>query len=340
MVKKLEIPLANDGISPFETSSCESLSHSQNKAQGRWIGRLERLRRDATGDIAADEAGLLVKGRMVDTPQFVRLWTRTLLAYREWKMPKEGEIKYLELIGSEAVDHALNKPFSDHECPRYLMDLGAIMALLPTPPARILDCGVGTGWTSVFLAKRGYEVVGQDIAQDMITQAEKNKERYGAKTLRFIVDDYENLKFSNEFDAAIFYDSLHHAEDERKAIASIFRALKPGGICLSIEPGETHSQQPQAIEAAKKFGVTERDMPPHLIIAAGKLAGFREFDVFPRPWIGAPVAPPKPPAAPPGLGTRAYRVAKVIFRAFVPAPEPSEPPTDYYKICSLTRMKK
>ena len=42
------------------------------------------------------------------------------------------------------------------------------MGFLPDPPARILDMGCGGGWTSIFFAKRGYEVVGQDISQDMI----------------------------------------------------------------------------------------------------------------------------------------------------------------------------
>jgi hypothetical protein len=38
----------------------------------------------------------------------------------------------------------------------------------------------------------------------------------------------------------------------------------------------------------RTFGVTERDMPPRLIIAAGRAAGFREFEVFPPPTLGFP----------------------------------------------------
>lgn len=248
-------------------------------------------------------------------------------------MPKVGEINYLNLLGPAGIEHAFNKPFSDQECSRYLMDLGAIIGLLPPPPARILDCGVGTGWTSVFLAKRGYEVVGQDIAQDMIDLAMKNKERYQVSNLSFVVSDYENLNFQSEFDGAVFYDSLHHAEDERTAIKSICRALKPNGVCVTMEPGETHSQQPNSIEAMRLFGVTEKDMPPHLIIDAGKAAGFNEFEVFKRPTILEPVEPVQPLPPAPGRLRR-------IYRAIFHKPPIQPAPIDYYRISSLVRMRK
>lgn len=248
-------------------------------------------------------------------------------------MPKAGEITYLTMLGAEGRVHALNKPFSDGACWRYLMDMGAIMSLLPPPPARLLDLGAGTGWTSVFFAKRGYEVVGQDIAQDMVDLAEKNKERYGVENLRFVVGDYESLGFSSEFDCAVFYDSLHHAEDERRAIASIYRALKSGGVCVTLEPGEGHAQQPTSLEVVKKYGVTERDMPPHRIIAAGDAAGFREFAVFPRPIDLAPAAPGTPP---PGLK---QRVGQVFVPPRTDAP-PALRPEDYFRITAIVRMRK
>ena len=45
--------------------------------------------------------------------------------------------------------------------------------LLPAPPCRLLDAGCGTGWTSLFFARHRWEVVGCDIAPDMIAQAEE-----------------------------------------------------------------------------------------------------------------------------------------------------------------------
>ena len=44
----------------------------------------------------------------------------------------------------------------------------ALFVLLPSAPARVADVGCGTGWTAVLLAQHGYEVVGRDLAPQMI----------------------------------------------------------------------------------------------------------------------------------------------------------------------------
>jgi SAM-dependent methyltransferase len=142
--------------------------------------------------------------------------------------------------------------------------------------------GCGGGWTSVFFAKRGYEVVGQDISQDMIDLANHNKEEHRlAGRLSFVCRDYEETDAPAEFDAVVFFDCLHHADDERAALNSAYRALKPGGIVITHEPGEGHSTAPESIEAMEMYGVSERDMPPHLIIRHGEEIGFKAFRVYP-----------------------------------------------------------
>ena len=89
-------------------------------------------------------------------------------------MPKDAERAYLANLGAQGVNHSLNKPFSDPECGIHLAAIGFIMRLLPPPPARILDLGCGGGWTSIFYARLGYQVTGQDIAPDMIAVARDN----------------------------------------------------------------------------------------------------------------------------------------------------------------------
>lgn len=195
-------------------------------------------------------------------------------------MPRLGEINYLKSAGAEGIEHVRNKPFSDAACGRYLGDLGLVMGLLPPPPARILDLGVGSGWTTLFLSRRGYEVVGRDICPDMISLAEQNRDYMAVESASFEVGDYESMNYRNQFDAVLFYDSLHHAVDERAALLAAHNALKPGGICLTVEPGEGHAAVSE--EAVRRFGVTEKDMPPHHIIAFGEQVGFRQFKVFAR----------------------------------------------------------
>ena len=196
---------------------------------------------------------------------------------------KQGEIDYITSIGEAGARHAYDKPFSDLTCPKNLIDLGVIFCLLPPPPARVLDLGCGTGWTSAFIAKRGYSVVGQDIAPGMIDLAKRNKQRHGVEQLEFVVSDYESLRFESEFDGAVFYDSLHHADDEAAALVSAWRALKPGGVLVTHEPGAGHSRQPASIEAMRRYGVNEKDMPPSKIFELGRRAGFRQFESFVDP---------------------------------------------------------
>jgi SAM-dependent methyltransferase len=206
-------------------------------------------------------------------------------------MSKQGEIDYFKSIGEEGKIHAYNKPFSDPKCGSYLFDIGAILSLLPPPPAKLLDLGVGSGWTSIFFAQRGYDVVGQDIAGDSLELANANKKRYGVDNVEFIRSDYEEMDFDNEFDCAVFYDCLHHAIDEKKTVQSVYNALKADGVCIFIEPGMGHSKSPKSIMVVREWDVTEKDMPPAKIIKIGKEVGFKKHKVFLRSGGPLEVAP-------------------------------------------------
>jgi len=198
---------------------------------------------------------------------------------------KQGEIDYLKNIGEDDARLAYDKPFSYPACSKNLVDLGIIMALLPPPPARLLDLGCGTGWTSAFFARRGYRVTGQDIAPDMIEFSERNRARYEAQNLDFVLSDYESLEFGDPFDCAVFYDSLHHAVDERAALQSAYRALRPGGVLITHEPGQGHSLSPEARSAAERYGVTEKDMPPAHIRDLCREIGYSTFEFLPDPTV-------------------------------------------------------
>ncbi len=194
-------------------------------------------------------------------------------------MATQGEHDYFKNIGEENMRHAILKPWSDAQCGSYLMELGAMLGLMPEG-GRLLDMGCGTGWTSILFAKRGYEVVGQDLVPEAIEAGRRLKQENGIGNLDFVVGDYESLAFREEFDVVVFFDCLHHAVDEVAALESAYRALKPGGICITSEPGLGHERR--SAEVMEKFGVTERDMHPAKIIRAGKKVGFRHFSVHPH----------------------------------------------------------
>ncbi|MFX1282112.1 MAG: class I SAM-dependent methyltransferase [Promethearchaeota archaeon] len=164
------------------------------------------------------------------------------------------------------------------------MIIGAIITLLPPLPAKLVDLGCGTGWISIFFAKRGYQVTGTDISEDMIYYTNQNRNKEKKDNLTFTASDFENMDFKNEYDCAVFYDALHHAEDEKAALRMTYKALKPSGFRIISEPGKGHSKRAKSIRTTEKYNVTEKDMPLSKIIKTGKEAGFKKFKVHPPPY--------------------------------------------------------
>jgi SAM-dependent methyltransferase len=201
--------------------------------------------------------------------------------------PKLGEINYIENLSkvrgispAEVEEYHLRKPFINHRRGWYVMDLGQIIKLLPNPPARLLDLGIGSGWTSKYLALSGYDVVGLDIAESMISLARKNCAGLGNITLQ--VCDYEIEIDFGLFDCALIYDALHHATNEGRLIKNVYNALKTGGKLLTAEPGRGHSLSENTRQVVQDFGVTEKDMEFKLQKTFMEDAGFSEIRQYYR----------------------------------------------------------
>lgn len=202
-------------------------------------------------------------------------------------MSKENEIAYLtnmvkvlNISHNEVEDYHVRKPFADDRRGYYLIDIGQIMTMLPPSPARILDLGVGSGWTSEMLANSGYSVLGLDISPEMI--ALSRKRITPNLDLQFEVHDYEESIDFGLFDAVVIYDALHHAVDEAKVIANVFQCLKPKGVFITLEPGVGHSTSPNSLWVMEKFGTTEKDMEYTRQAELMREAGFRAIRQYLR----------------------------------------------------------
>ncbi|HSP07353.1 MAG TPA: class I SAM-dependent methyltransferase, partial [Acidobacteriota bacterium] len=174
-------------------------------------------------------------------------------------MAKEDEIAYYDRLNEQGKRHAEGKPFTDADCGGLLIGLGQVMTLLPPAPASILDVGCGTGWTSEFLARAGFQVTGLDISPSMIETSRRLRTLPG---LEFVAGDFECMTFETQFDAVLFFGSLHHSEDPEAALASSRNALKEGGLIVLMEPGEGHEEAESSQSCAQEFGLTERSLPP------------------------------------------------------------------------------
>jgi SAM-dependent methyltransferase len=139
--------------------------------------------------------------------------------------------------------------------------------------------GYGTGWTSAFFARAGYSVTGVDISRAMLTEARRKWSDIA--NLTFIESDYEAQNLTNCFDCAVFFHALHRAVDEKLALAKAYQALKPGGVCVTDEPGVGHAQTDDSQTAVSQYGVTEKDMPPKKIAALARETGFGRIKIYP-----------------------------------------------------------
>lgn len=102
--------------------------------------------------------------------------------------------------------------------------------IFPPPPKTMLEVGCGTGYVSLFFAKRGYRVTCLDINAFILKIAKKNFIKEGAKG-KFMVGNAESLSFKdNTFDIVTSFGLLEHFGDPQTAIDEMVRVLKKGGV--------------------------------------------------------------------------------------------------------------
>ncbi|WP_342764299.1 MULTISPECIES: class I SAM-dependent methyltransferase [unclassified Thermococcus] len=80
---------------------------------------------------------------------------------------------------------------------------------------RVLDIACGTGAPTLELVRRGYEVVGLDINEEMLTVA-RGKAQREELSVEFMLGDADALDFREEFDAVtMFFSSILHLDENR-----------------------------------------------------------------------------------------------------------------------------
>lgn len=102
-------------------------------------------------------------------------------------------------------------------------------------PRTAVDLACGTGSVALLLAKKGLQVVGVDLSEDMLCQANQKAQEQDADVL-FVCQPLQELSLSRGVDLAVCaLDSLDYItdpEDCREAIRRIYRVLNPGGCFI------------------------------------------------------------------------------------------------------------
>ena len=99
------------------------------------------------------------------------------------------------------------------------------------PPCRVLDLGCGDGTTAVPLARLGAEVVGIDIASNLVVAGNRRATEAGLKNLKFQEGDACNLQGVDDrsFDLTLSVFGAMFAPKPFDVAKEMVRVTKPGG---------------------------------------------------------------------------------------------------------------
>lgn len=101
--------------------------------------------------------------------------------------------------------------------------------------SRILDVATGTGEQAFAFAKKGYDVIGIDLSEDMLKVANK-KNKY--ENVKFEVADATNIPFEDKhFDIACVSFGLHDMplSIREKVLKEMVRVSKPKGVIIIVD---------------------------------------------------------------------------------------------------------
>ena len=110
-----------------------------------------------------------------------------------------------------------------------------ILAREGLKPRTVVDLACGTGSVTEILARKGYQVTGVDMSEEMLTEA-MSKVMDMEKPPLFLCQKLQNLHLSVAVDMAVCaLDSLDYVTDPAdcaEAIRRTYKALNPGGVFI------------------------------------------------------------------------------------------------------------
>jgi len=114
-----------------------------------------------------------------------------------------------------------------------------VRAVGPRRGEKILDVAAGTGTSSAALARSGATVVALDFSAGMIEEGRRRHPK-----VEFVEADAEDMPFGDdEFDAVTISFGLRNVAHPERALAEMYRVMKPGGRLVVCE----FSKPPRAL---------------------------------------------------------------------------------------------
>ncbi len=135
-----------------------------------------------------------------------------------------------------------------------------VKSLRIAPPLRVLDLGCGDGTTALPLARLGVDVVGIDIARNLVEAGNKRAQAAGLNRLKFQEGDACNLQgvSDHSFDLTLSVFGAMFAPNPFDVAREMVRVTKPGGriVMGNWIPNDPTSFVSQLLKISSSF------MPP------------------------------------------------------------------------------
>jgi ubiquinone/menaquinone biosynthesis C-methylase UbiE len=135
--------------------------------------------------------------------------------------------------------------------------------MLPAKMERVLDAGCGPAVMAQSLLERAGEYWGVDLSGEMIAYGRSRMA--GEPRCRLSVANAEALEFPAEFfDAVVSLGMLEYLLSYERALAGIFRVLRPGGVAVFAVPnrGSVYYRAGMATVKARALVKRLRGRPP------------------------------------------------------------------------------
>lgn len=141
-----------------------------------------------------------------------------------WNDASCGEVLYLRTLDREG--------YSAQARERYRLEpyIPGFACFEEARGKSLLEIGVGLGSDHQRFVEAGARVFGLDLTERAIDHTRRRLELFGLRS-NLSVGDAERLEFADaSFDIVYSYGVLHHSPNTPRAVAEVFRVLKPGGI--------------------------------------------------------------------------------------------------------------
>jgi ubiquinone/menaquinone biosynthesis C-methylase UbiE len=136
-----------------------------------------------------------------------------------------------------------------------------IHSLEITPPLRVLDLGCGDGTTAIPLARAGADVIGIDIARNLVEAGNKRATEAGLSHLKFQEGDACNLEGvpDHSFDMTVSIFGAMFAPKPFDVAKEMVRVTRPGG---RIVMGNWIPNDPTLVAQILRISSTYSPPPP------------------------------------------------------------------------------